>query len=56
MTRSTGNETTPDPDASEDFTRGVGVDPTQEEIDIYRRLEGEDATGSPPTVDGPPAD
>ena len=29
-----------DPDAAEDFAEEVGVDPTQEEIDHYRELEG----------------
>ena len=30
-----------DPDAAEEFAEEVGVDPTQEEIDHYRQLEGE---------------
>lgn len=53
MTRPTDGETTPDPDVAEDFADDVGVDPTQEEIDTYRRLEGEDATEPPPAIDGP---
>ena len=48
MTRPTDGEITPDPDVAEDFADDVGVDPTQEEIDTYRRLEGEDATEPPP--------
>ena len=55
MTRPTGGETTQDPDVAEDYADEVGVDPTQEEIDTYRRLEGEDAADLPPAIDGPPA-
>lgn len=55
MTEPTGTETTPDPEAAEDFADEVGVDPTQEEIDTYRRLEGEDAAEPPPAIDGPSA-
>ena len=33
--------TEPDPDAAEEFAEAVGVDPTQEEIAHYRRLEGD---------------
>ena len=36
-----------DPDAAEDFAEEVGVDPTQEEIDHYRRLEGEPPAAEP---------
>jgi hypothetical protein len=53
VTRPTDGEITPDPDVAEDFADEVGVDPTQEEIDTYRRLEGEDATEPPPAIDGP---
>ena len=55
MTRPEDTRTPPDPDVAEDFADEVGVDPTQEEIDIYRRLEGEDAAEPPPAIDGPPA-
>jgi len=55
VTRPTDGETTPDPDVAEDFAEDIGVDPTQEEIDTYRRLEGEDATEPPPAIDGPVA-
>jgi hypothetical protein len=40
-----------DPDAAEDFAEEVGVDPTQEEIDHYRRLEGEQPAAEPVTPD-----
>ena len=53
MTRPTDGEITPDPDVAEDFADDVGVDPTQEEIDTYRRLEGEEAPDPPPASDGP---
>jgi hypothetical protein len=46
----------PDPDAAEDYADEVGVDPTQDEIDTYRRLEGEDADEPPPAIDTPAAD
>ena len=42
--------TRPDTDAAEDYAEEVGVDPTQEEIERYRRLEGEDET-----LEEPPA-
>ena len=41
----------PDPDAAEDFAEEVGVDPTQEEIDHYRQLEGEPPAAEPITPD-----
>jgi hypothetical protein len=41
----------PDPDAAEEFAEQVGVDPTQEEIDHYRRLEGEPPAAEPVTPD-----
>jgi hypothetical protein len=47
---------TPDPDAAEDFAEEVGVDPTQDDIETYRRLEGEDAEEPPAAIDTPPAD
>ena len=56
MSGPTDGETTPNPDVAEDFADEVGVDPTQEEIDTYRRLEGEDATEPPPAVGGPATD
>lgn len=40
-----------DPDAAEDFAEEVGVDPTQEEIDHYRQLEGEPPAAEPVTPD-----
>jgi hypothetical protein len=54
VTGPTNIENTPDPEAAEDFADNVGVDPTQEQIDIYRRMEGEDAAEPPPAVEGPP--
>ncbi|MFL6127865.1 MAG: hypothetical protein ACJ73E_02220 [Mycobacteriales bacterium] len=36
-----------DPDAAEDFAEEVGVDPTQQEIDHYQRLEGEPPAAEP---------
>jgi len=54
MTGPKDTELTPDPDAAEDYAEEVGVDPTQQEIDTYRRLEGEDAAEPPPAVDTPP--
>ena len=44
-----------DPDAAEDFAEEVGIDPTQEEIDHYRRLEGE-PPAEPITQDAARAD
>jgi hypothetical protein len=41
MTGPTEPDVRPDTDAAEDFAEEVGVDPTQEEIDRYRVLEGE---------------
>jgi hypothetical protein len=55
VTGPTGIDNTPDPDAAEDFAEDVGVDPTQEEIETYRRMEGEDAAEPPPAIDGPTA-
>ena len=55
MTGPTGIENTPDPDAAEDFADNVSVDPTQEEIDTYRRMEGEDAAEPPPAIGDPAA-
>jgi len=55
VTEPTNTEITPDPDAAEDYAGEVGVDPTQEEIDTYRRLEGEDATEPPTAIDTPGA-
>ncbi len=55
MTGPTHIENTPDPDAAEDFADDVGVDPTQDEIDTYRRMEGEDAAEPPPAIGEPPA-
>ncbi len=55
MTEPTDTEITHDPDAAEDFADEVGIDPTQEEIDTYRQLEGEDAAEPPAAIDPPPA-
>jgi hypothetical protein len=53
VTGPTDTGDTPDPDAAEEFADDVGVDPTQEEIDTYRRMEGEDAAEPPPAIDRP---
>ena len=44
---------TPNTDVAEEFAEAVGVDPTQEEIDHYRRLEGADEQSTEPAA--PPA-
>jgi hypothetical protein len=51
MTEPTDTGTTPDPDAAEEFADEIAVDPTQEEIDTYRRMEGDDASEPPAAVD-----
>lgn len=56
MTSPTDSETTPDTDAAEEFAEEISVDPTQEEIDTYRRLEGDDAAEPPAGLDAPPAE
>ncbi len=56
MTSPTDSESTPDTDAAEEFAEEVSVDPTQEEIDTYLRLEGDDADRPPAGIDAPPAD
>ena len=46
--------TDPDTDAAEEFAEEIGVDPTQEQIDQYRRLEGdEDVEQPPPAIEEP---
>ncbi len=45
----------PDTEAAEDFAEEVGIDPTQDEIEHYRRLEGEPLDEVPAT-DLPVAD
>ena len=55
MTGPTDVDDVPDPDAAEDFANDVGVDPTQEEIDTYRRIEGEDPAEPPPAIGRPSA-
>ena len=55
MTGPTGIDNTPDPDAAEDFADDVSVDPSQEEIETYRRMEGEETAEPPPAIDGPAA-
>lgn len=56
VTSPTDSEITPDSDAAEEFAEEVSVDPTQEEIDTYLRLEGDDAAEPLAVVDVPPAD
>ena len=56
MTSPTDSEITPDTDAAEEFAEEVSLDPTQDEIDTYLRLEGDDAAEPPPGIDAPPAD
>ena len=51
MNGPTDAEITPDPDAAEEFADEIGVDPTQEEIDTYRRMEGDDTSEPPAAVD-----
>ena len=48
MTGPTDADTAPDTDAAEEFADEIGVDPTQEEIDTYRRLEGTTRPNRPP--------
>jgi hypothetical protein len=55
VTGPTDADTTPDSDAAEEFAEEISVDPTQEEIDTYRRLEGDDGTETPAGIDAPPA-
>lgn len=55
MSRPTDSETTPDTDAAEEFAEEISVDPTQEEIETYRRLEGDDAAEPPAAIDASPA-
>jgi len=46
--------TNPDTDAAEAFAEEVGVDPTQEEINQYRQLEGDESVEEPPAAIGEP--
>lgn len=55
VTSPTDSEITPDSDAAEEFAEEVNVDPTQEEIDTYLRLEGDDADEPPAAIDAAPA-
>ena len=50
------SDITPDSDAAEEFAEEVSVDPSQDEIDTYLRLEGDDADEPPAAIDGPAAD
>jgi hypothetical protein len=50
------SEVRADPDAAEEFAEQVGVDPTQDEIDHYRQLEGEPPAAEPVTPDAELAD
>lgn len=45
-----------DPDAAEEFAEEIGVDPTQEEIDQYRRMEGQETDDRREELDAPTAD
>ena len=56
VTSPTDSETTPDSDAAEEFADEISVDPTQDEIDTYLRLEGDDVTEPPAAIDPPQAD
>jgi hypothetical protein len=56
VTSPTDSEITPDSDAAEDFAEEASVDPTQDEIDTYLRLEGDDAAEPPAAINAPPAD
>jgi hypothetical protein len=47
---------TVDPDAAEEFADEVGVDPTQEEINAYRRMEGQETDDRRAELDAPPED
>lgn len=59
MSEPSASEALPDPDAAEDFADEIGVDPTQEEIRHYQRLEGEatdeDETVAPEAVRSDPS-
>ena len=55
VTNPTDSEITPDSDAAEEFADEISVDPTQEEIDTYLQLEGDDATEPPAAIDPPAA-
>ena len=56
MTRPIEADIRPDTDAAEEFAEEVGPDPTQEEINHYQRLEGEDlADGETEDLPAPPA-
>lgn len=56
MTSPIDSDITPDSDAAEEFAEEVSVDPTQDEIDTYLRLEGDDTDEPPAAIDGPAAD
>ena len=45
----------PNPEAAEDFAEDVGVDPTPDEVEHYRRLEGDDPLGDDPASTHPPS-
>jgi len=59
MSEPGGSEVLPDPDAAEDFADEISVDPTQDEIRHYQRLEGdatdEDETVAPEAVPADPS-
>ena len=56
MTGPTEADVTPDTDAAEEFAEEVGPDPTQDEINHYQRLEGEDLPdGETEDLPAPPA-
>lgn len=56
MTEPTDTGTGVDPDAAEDFADEVSVDPTQEEIDQYRRMEGQETDDRRAELDAPRED
>jgi hypothetical protein len=56
VTSPTDGEITPDSDAAEEFADEVSVDPTQDEIDTYLRLEGDDTAEPPAAINAPSAD
>jgi hypothetical protein len=56
MTRPTETDTGVDTDAAEDFADEVGVDPTQDEIARYRRMEGQETDDRRDLLDAPRED
>ena len=56
VTQPTDAETGVDPDAAEEFADEVSVDPTQEEINQYRQLEGQETDDRRAELDAPRED